>query len=593
MIKGIIHCHTENSRYDSALKIKDLLEGAKEKGYSAVALTEHSTLTSMDDFVAQAKAMDIKPIPGIELDVRPDNDVSENKHIILLAKDDIGYQGICKVITEANQNIDDDGIPCTNKKMLEKYFSEGTKYHGHVIATSACLKGIICSLATEPFYYKEEKMKLEEELKAYPTDESPSYLINKKNLEKRKAELDSLIEERERLSKIAKRPYKKKENALLKLDGAERDAAEAALLAEKKESRDAAEKVEDVKLKIALTKRYISEISKRIKADEEKFPKADAIRSKIKLIESMTISEDELKTLLINELKYYQNLFGKEDFYVELQYHGYQGYGIPLEGAVMHTIAALAKEVGVKLCASNDVHMKDNTMESLRARQILMAIKLGTDDKPFKLKHGDEELYIKSEAELRPFMCKVIKPELVDEAINGTYEICEKCNCDFNYGTHYPKFPVKDGETADGLLRDLAYKGIEERFPNKEGWTKVYEERLDYELSVIAQMGYSDYFLIVRDFLDFGRKLGKLSDEDLDYLRANVKKMSLCEYRDFVEIAYKLPGFGIGAGRGSAAGSLVAYLVGITNIIDPLKYDLLFERFLNKDRVSMPVKSGI
>lgn len=101
---------------------------------------------------------------------------------------------------------------------------------------------------------------------------------------------------------------------------------------------------------------------------------------------------------------------------------------------------------------------------------------------------------------------------------------------------------------------------------------------MEYELSVIADMGYSDYFLIVLDFLGFGRKLGHLSNEHLEYLREHVKLLTLKELMDYVDAHQEEVGFAVGAGRGSAAGSLVAYLVGITNIIDPLKYDLLFER---------------
>lgn len=124
----------------------------------------------------------------------------------------------------------------------------------------------------------------------------------------------------------------------------------------------------------------------------------------------------------------------------------------------------------------------------------------------------------------------------------------------------------------------MAVKGIDKRFPKKIGWTNIYKDRLEYELQVIADMGYSDYFLIVQDFLEFGRKLGHLSNESLEYLKANIKSMTLRTLVEYVDRHQEELGFVVGAGRGSAAGSLVAYLVGITNIVDPLKYDLLFER---------------
>ena len=250
-----------------------------------------------------------------------------------------------------------------------------------------------------------------------------------------------------------------------------------------------------------------------------------------------------------------------------------------IEKLAMPYLAKIAKELNIPLVAANDAHIPDGSEDSIRARQIICSIRYAKRGFITSVRKGDDQIYLKSEEELRKAILNVATPEEVDEAIENAYRICDECNCEFKNGSHYPKFQdLKAGENADQALRRMAMEGIERRFPNGEGWTDTYKERLEYELQVISDMGYSDYFLIVQDFLAFGRKLGHLSNKSLDYLRENIKALSLKELVDYVDAHQERPGFAIGAGRGSAAGSLVAYLVGITNIIDPLKYDLLFER---------------
>jgi len=242
-----------------------------------------------------------------------------------------------------------------------------------------------------------------------------------------------------------------------------------------------------------------------------------------------------------------KSIFG-EDYYLELQDHG-----IAEQESVNKALIRLSVETGIPLVATNDVHYLKKADSETQA--ILMCIQTNnviTDGKPFGFE--TDEFYYKSTEE----MCALFGH--VPGAIENTVRIAEKCNFDFNFGqTFLPKYPIPDGKTAEEYLRRLTEEGFRSRLSRGEVVfteqhpEETYRERLEYELSVIHEMGYDDYFLIVWDFIHFARS------------------------RD-------IP---VGPGRGSGAGSLVAYCLEITDV-DSIRYDLIFERFLNRERVSMP-----
>ncbi len=237
----------------------------------------------------------------------------------------------------------------------------------------------------------------------------------------------------------------------------------------------------------------------------------------------------------------YLDIFG-DDFYFEIQNHH-----IPEEAAVYPKIYELAKEMGVPVIATNDNHyLRKGDHE---AHDILLCLQTGNDrDDPNRMRYNTEELYLKSPEEMYTLFKD--KPEVCET----TNEIAEKINLEIKFGEHLlPKFPIPESEgdiSIDEYLSRLTSRGAEKRYGNID---ERIQKRMDYELSVIEKMGYAGYFLIVQDFINAARE------------------------RD-------IP---VGLGRGSAAGSIVAYNLGITNV-DPLRYDLLFERFLNPDRISMP-----
>lgn len=236
-----------------------------------------------------------------------------------------------------------------------------------------------------------------------------------------------------------------------------------------------------------------------------------------------------------------QDIFGEKNFYVEIMDHG-----IREEKIVMPRLISLAREMNVPLVATNDCHYLEE--KDADAQEVLLCIQTGkTLDDANRMRMDTRQLYVKSEDEMRTLFAAC------PDAVDRTQEIADRCNVEFEFGvTRLPHYPVPESETALSMLTRLTHEGLRERYPDAketdEPWT-----RLNYELNVITSMGYVDYFLIVWDFIRYAKSQGIM----------------------------------VGPGRGSGAGSIVAYSLGIT-MLDPLKYQLLFERFLNPERVTMP-----
>ena len=233
------------------------------------------------------------------------------------------------------------------------------------------------------------------------------------------------------------------------------------------------------------------------------------------------------------------SIFGKDDFYLEVQNHG-----IPEEKVVRTVFKRWSREYGLKLVATNDYHYIDPS--DAAAQEVKLCISTGsTLDDPSHFRFYNNEFYMKSGDEMADLFADM------PEALDTTLEIADKCNVEISFDErHLPQFPVPEGETDSSYLRKLCEQALPEKY---DPITAEVRQRLDYELGVIDTMGFPSYFLIVWDYVKYARD-------------------------------HEIP---VGPGRGSAAGSVVAYLLGITGL-DPLKYDLLFERFLNPERVTMP-----
>ena len=232
-------------------------------------------------------------------------------------------------------------------------------------------------------------------------------------------------------------------------------------------------------------------------------------------------------------------IFGPDHFYLEMQDHG-----IDAQRPVNQGLQRLARETGLPLVVTNDAHYLRR--EDAKMQDVLLCIQTGkTVDDENRMRFETEEFYLKSEEELRQLFPGC------EEAFENTVKIAQRCNLDFTFHEyHLPSFPVPEGYTNEGYFRELCMKGFQERYPDAP---PEYVQRLEYEIGVISSMGYVNYYLIVWDFIRYAKEQG-------------------------------IP---VGPGRGSGAGSIAAYCMHITEV-DPMKYSLIFERFLNPERVSMP-----
>ena len=235
----------------------------------------------------------------------------------------------------------------------------------------------------------------------------------------------------------------------------------------------------------------------------------------------------------------YREIFGQDNFYLEIQDHN-----LPEQKEVNAGLVKLSKETGIPLVATNDLHYVNK--EDSKTHDVLMCIQMGkTLNDPSRMKFGSDEFYLKSREEM-----EALFPYAID-ALDNTVKIAQRCNVEFDFNTyHLPQYDVPEGYTTESYLRELCFKGLDERYKNP---SQEVIDRLNYEIDVISKMGYIEYFLITWDFINYAKENNIM----------------------------------VGPGRGSAAGSIVAYTLKITDI-DPIKYSLLFERFLNPERVSMP-----
>jgi DNA polymerase-3 subunit alpha len=237
----------------------------------------------------------------------------------------------------------------------------------------------------------------------------------------------------------------------------------------------------------------------------------------------------------------YRDILGAKNFFIELHDHG-----IEEQRKCNSALPQIARDLGVGLVAANDVHFLRRSDH--QAHDVMLCIGTGKMVQDENRMHYVPELYFKSPAEMRELF------KDFPEAITNTLAIGERCNVSIEFGkSKYPEYPAPEGQTREGYLRDLCYKGLEERYGGRAKIDNQLRERLAYELGVLEKTGFVSYILIVWDFIHFAKGRG-------------------------------IP---VGPGRGSAAGSLIAYVLGITDI-DPLQFGLIFERFLNPDRVSPP-----
>ena len=536
---NILHNHTDNSLGDGSMTVEEFIQKLKENGATAAAITDHGTASGWLDFFNAATAEGIKPILGVEAYMP--------EHLIALAKDYSGFQALSMFITETNRNLNSKGKPCGTKETLAKFFGKGSVGYGHVVMTSACIGGVVA----EPFLYnfklQKEIGKIEKRMEAVAFPEG--YDEAAKKLQQLDAEIEKLKLYIAEQKKVSEKKFKKSETAIKKMaDGDEKVFLLQNLQKEKEESERAKEALpglrEQLKELTASGKPYKAVVSKA----KEKKAKLAQYKKQIAEIQSEMLSEEEQKKRAVKEAEFYKNLLPDGDFYIELQNHG-----IDKEEYIYPRLAQVAKEMDIPVIAANDAHfaVKEDADKLTDVRNAARISQTNAKWRPAS--DGDDQMYVKTGEELAEALLKILPEDIVDEAMRNIDAVCEKCNLELSDEKHYPKF-----ENAKELLRKRCEEGILKRYPlgGKKVFTDAYRAQMEYELGIIDKMGFNDYFCEVADFIDYAKNSADNSIE-------------------------------IGPGRGSGAGSIVCYLCNITEL-DPMEYGLMFERFLNPERVTMP-----
>lgn len=554
---GHVHVESDNDAYQEPKRFFDRLE---ELGIEAVAVTDHGALNSFYDLWDENKSRGnkINIIYGCEMYVRsPRYDQDEKTaHMIIMAKDMRGKQGIDKLTYICEKNQNSKGFPVVTFEMLESLFGKDAPYKDSCFFTTACIAGLpsLELLANDNTERKLSKLSARLEKAISQGKALNPEAASVESIRNKCFETESRIKELQEENTECKAAASKKTVALEKREqtaiknGFDDKAAE--LHEQIQEIKHLAEKSkirsQEIAKELSAKKAILKTLKFEAKKIGEAVDKFTSLKSEIDSLEKALLPKESLYKNARAILEQVISIVGKDNLFVEIQYHG-----LSAEKYCYSQLISLARELGLPLVAANDAHMTNGSEDDIIRRKVMKYLRYNTifEDTEEQIE-AEKEYYLKAPEQLREWLLRVFPAEAVDEALDNMNRIGSICKVEPIYEDHYPVFDKTID--ADQTLREMAYAGIEKRFPGKKGWTEEYAKRLEYELDVIKKMGYSNYHLIVADLIRYGKSIGY-----------------------------------VGPGRGSAAGSLVCYLVEITEV-DPIKYELLFERFLNPERASMP-----
>ncbi|MCR5480358.1 MAG: DNA polymerase III subunit alpha [Ruminococcus sp.] len=618
-----LHIHTTGSYRDAVNTVSEVFDYAEKLGRSAVSITDHgnmvrlfdalkertkrekrnlvsilsdngvnkseidAVLKSIGDFdsirkptnkmmpfidkygpyFVQACEKSVQFVPGIEAYIG--NAKEQRSHIILYAKDWSGVKTLFK-LNNRSQLTKSNGEPQMDEALLREYVSKGKEGHDHIIATSACMAGTLARILLRPQTIQAKIKMLEEKIKKQNVDtainslkelermcsdtEKELSLLKSKRAEAKKTvgkDLSTRIQKLQDRLSILKEKSQTVEVGSLKEEAINRELHEGmlklnSLISEDKRNKALSKQYPQIDREYEQTNTKLKNIKSGIKEAQKTVEPYTKIKNEItsleqKLKEVGDVFEEAKKTALT-----FNEIFGDGNYYIELQNHGIEEelYLLPL-------LKRLSTETGIPMTVANDVHY--GSLADKRKRDITASLRFNTPINECAERQGNDQLYFKSNEE----MIELFKD--VPQAIENTSRIAEMCNVFYDKQMHLPTFDTHSDATPIQYLEGFARKNIKNKYPDFDAqtqeWKENFEKRLTYELSIIEKMGYASYIAIVQDFIVYAKNI------------------------DGVEK--------VGLGRGSAAGSLVCYLCDITGI-DPIRYGLIFERFLNPDRVSMP-----
>ena len=557
MVKhGFLHCHSMYSTNDSTASPMELVAKAKELGASNITLTDHGTMLGIEPFLKAGQELGINTIPGMEIYLE------NREHFLLVAMDHTGYQSLIHLFRKAQYK----DVGKSTYALVPYQALQEMEHKDHVIATSACVQGPLSKIILSNNKIRSTLIKKKQQMATIEKD-AMSY---EKTIEEIQAVQDSIKYyqqeikmEKKFLAPAYKKSLKKKKQSAEQLSLFQNDNQQEIHSMEQNISR-AKTQLPILEEKVNQLKKRVAALKKRSSACSGSWKKYKKLLAEEKELEACFIPEEMLYQNAKRKALEYKNLF--PHFYIELQYHG-----LSMEAQAYPALAKIAKETGIPVIAANDAHMTDNSAESIEARRLM---RFNYFEKHQEISPADREMYLKDDEELSQALLQILDEGTVAEAMDNL-KVLDLCHVSLPDEKHYPKVPTED--SFDSLLQDAKNKMIQQG-----EWNAVYEARLQHEVAVIKSMGFVDYHLVVRDFCIMGRKLGVVPKEERKNIPSDFSRVD-----DWLAEHHYTIGEGIGPGRGSAAGSLVCYLLGITNI-DPIRYHLLFERFLNPERVTMP-----
>ena len=619
--KGASHCHTQNSLDDGFATEQDVCKVASEMGATAAFISDHGTAMGWDDFDEAAKKLNaklvesgypekqIKPIFGVEAYYL--DDVTQMKsHLVLYAMNENGLHKIRKAMSRgliiANPRDEENGFNCFTDETMEMLKG------GDIIATSACIGGVFGSIVLYNDKLNAKIKKLEEEIAEFDDSVSiyeesqkifaeadermsilkaevseakaaskKSFAGKQKQLDGMKKKLDKAIAAFDKFLEDGKEQSAKSVRvALAQLEVIVEDSDDFQNGIEEAEMKYN-QRVAQVKSEVAKTKELADTLEAKIFEYEnakntraEAKSKLDALakdvlkvesrREKIAELASQKLSKQQAQDLFQKRLEKMREVFGN-NFYIEVQYHGLEN-----EKTIYTWLANAAKKHKIPLIAANDAHMAHSSNDDIAGRQIRRSCRFKRWE---EIEDDFPEYYIKSDRELALALYQILPEDKVIEAMTNVSKVVDMCNASINKESHAPK--AKGIENVKEEMIRIARSNIAKKYGEK--WGEKHEERFDYEVGIIDSMGFNDYFVITWDILNVARQIGGLSYEKLDELKGLMNNMTLDELMAYLKEFNTEPNISVGLGRGSGAGSIVCYLLGITNI-DPFEYDLLFER---------------
>lgn len=618
-----LHIHSTGSYRDAVTTVSEIFDSAEKFGRNAVSITDHGNMVRLFDglkertkrekknlesvltqygvdaneistilksigefdsirqptdkmmpyvskypaYFSEACERSVQFVPGIEAYIGTEKE--HKSHICLYAKDWAGVKALFK-LNNRSQLTKYNGFPQMDINLLNEYVAIGKEGHDHLIATSACMSGHLSQILLRPQNTVKEIEKKKAKIKKCNADSTLNSLKELESmLKKTEMALTAIKEKRANAKKAIgkdvstriKKLNEKIESLKIKQETTEIGSFKAdslsseiaenthklnELINEDRQNKALAQQYPSIDKEYETTNTKLKNIKAGIKAAQKASEPIIKLQNEIAALEQQLavigdVYEEAKRTAL-----QFNSIFGQGNYYIELQNHGVEEelYLLPL-------LKRLSADTGIPMTVSNDVHYAKK--EDKRKRDIVASLRYNTPIEDVADRTGNDQLYFKSNQEMEQLFIDV------PQAIQNTSRIAEMCGVYYTKQMHLPTFDTKSELTPIQYLEKFARGNILNKYPNyneqSEKWKQEFEKRLTYELAIIDKMGYSSYIAIVQDFIVYAKSI------------------------DGVEK--------VGLGRGSAAGSLVCYLCDITGI-DPLRYGLIFERFLNPERVSMP-----